>query len=262
MTDTAEPTLSPEPPISAPQEPPKEIEVEIHKVKPIHTWRDFLKELGTIVLGIIIAISLERLVESWRWAAEVKDAREAIAAEISANNSNILAFRAAIAPCVDRQISQADVILTALEAGAKSEKTTLFSAVPSSLIRDSEWQSERASQVLTHFPRAELALMSLYYAQMPNFIHWLTLEENAWHELGILQKPLAGMTASDLIRLRVNLDIARLNQYRIVLNARRLLGVSKQLGIPDQAPDPVRVKNYCTMSTEDYRRYRSSQNLR
>src|SRR5690242_6016589 len=56
MSDTVEPP----PPIATPEE----THVEIHKVKPIHTWRDFLKELGTIVLGIIIAISLEHLVQS------------------------------------------------------------------------------------------------------------------------------------------------------------------------------------------------------
>ncbi len=34
-----------------PEEPPKETDMDIHKLKPIHSWRDFLKELGTIVLG-------------------------------------------------------------------------------------------------------------------------------------------------------------------------------------------------------------------
>lgn len=238
--------------------------MEIHKVKPIHTWRDFLKELGTIVLGIIIAISLEHLVQSWNWDHEVKLARQALTAEISANNLNILAFRVAAAPCVDRHISQVDAILTALEAGAGPEKIA-FSPVrrsPSSLMRDSEWQAERASQVLTHFPRSELALMSRYYAQLDDFKSWMTQETSAWSELSVLQKPLAGMTTSDLIRLRVNLDIAKDSEFRIVLNAGRQLGVSKQLGLPSPAVDPVRLKNYCTTSTEEYRNYRRSQDLR
>ncbi len=235
--------------------------MEIHKVKPIHSWRDFLKELGTIVLGIIIAISLEHLVQSWHWDQEVKLAREALQAEITANNSNILAFRVAIVPCVEREIRRVDTILTALEAGTKPEFTPLH-RTPSSLIRDSEWQAERASQVLTHFHRAELALMSRYYAQLDDFRNWMTQETNAWSELSVLQKPLAAMTTSDLIRLRVNLDIAKDSQFRIVLNAGRQLGVSKQLGIPAPAVDPVRVKNYCTMSTERYRDYRRSQDLR
>ena len=98
--------------------------MEIHKVKPIHSWRDFGKELGTIVLGIIIAISLEYLVESWHWSHEVKIARQSLAAEIAANDNNVFTFRVDAASCVDRQISQADAVLTALEAGTKPEKIT------------------------------------------------------------------------------------------------------------------------------------------
>lgn len=238
--------------------------MEIHKVKPIHTWRDFLKELGTIVLGIIIAISLEHLVQSWHWDQEVKEARQALVAEMTANNVNILAFRVAVVPCVNRELNKVDAMLTALEAGTAPDKIAhqRFLRAPGSLIRDSEWQSERASQVLTHFPRAELALMSRYYAQLDDFKNWMTLENSAWSELSVLQKPLAGMTTSDLIRLRVNLDIAKDSEFRIVLNAGRQLGVGKQLGLPSPQVDPVRVKNYCTMSTEEYRRYRSSQDLR
>src|SRR3954463_14035841 len=61
---------------SPPIEPPEQPQMEIHRLKPIHSWRDFLKELGTIVLGITIAISLEQLVESWHWNSEVKIARQ------------------------------------------------------------------------------------------------------------------------------------------------------------------------------------------
>jgi len=254
MTDAIEPP----PPASPASEEPS---VEIHKVKPIHSWRDFLKELGTIVLGIVIAIGLEHLVESWHWDQEVKTARQSLAAEISANNRNLLAFRVAIAPCVDRQIREVDALLTALEEGRSPEKIAVFRPPSSSLTRDDEWQSERASQVLTHFPRAELALLNRYYAQMNDFSNWTRQEGNAWHELSVLQTPLAGIAKSDLMRLQVNFDIAKLDQYLIVLNANRQLRVSKQLDIPDPTVDPVRVKNYCTMNTDEYRRYRSTQDL-
>jgi len=243
-------------------EPPEDPQMHIHKLKPVHSWRDFLRELGTIVLGIIIAISLEHLVESWHWDSEVKIARQAIAAEITANNVNLFAFRVATAPCVDRKFSEADAILTALEARRKPGNITIFRPPSGSLTRNSEWESERASQVLTHFPRAELALMSRYYAQLPNFRDWVAAEGTAWQELIILQKPPAGITTSDLIRLRVNLTMARRMDNLVTVNAKRQLRLSKQLGIADPAPDPVRVKNYCTMSTEDYRRYRDSQDLR
>jgi len=260
MTDTAEPVPAPTPPPPIPT--PEESFVEIHKLKPIHSWRDFLKELGTIVLGIIIAISLEYLVESWHWDNEVKAARQAIRAEIAANNENILAFRVALAPCVDRQIAETDRNLATMEAGLDPPGFTSFNLPAVTLVKDGDWQAERASQVLTHFPRAELALMSGYYVQLPDFRSWGTQEGAAWRQLSALQKPSKGMTPSDLIRLRDALRAAQDAEFLIVSNAERQLRVSRQLGISDPTPDAVRIKNWCTMNPDDYRRYRRSQDLR
>jgi hypothetical protein len=61
MTDLAEPTPSPE------ETPP----VEIHKPKPVHNWREFLTELGTIVLGICIALGGEQALEWNHWRNQV-----------------------------------------------------------------------------------------------------------------------------------------------------------------------------------------------
>src|SRR4051812_40023471 len=130
--------------------------MEIPTPKPIHSWRDFLKEVGIIVLGIVIAIALEQLVQTWHWRGEVNIARQALAAEISANNRNFFARRIAIAPCVRRQIDAADAILTSLKARRRAGSFKTFRRGFTSLITDSEFEAQRASQVLTHFPRDEL----------------------------------------------------------------------------------------------------------
>jgi len=37
--------------------PPEDPPMEIHKPKPIHNWREFIKEVGIIVLGACIVLS-------------------------------------------------------------------------------------------------------------------------------------------------------------------------------------------------------------
>jgi len=248
------------PPLETPPEetPP----VEIHKPHAAKTWKEFFVELATITAGIVIALGLEQLVEHVRWQHEVTEGRKAVLAEIAANNDNLLGFRVAVAPCVDRQIREVDTMLTALEQRRKPPVMKDFRAPVGALIRDSEWQSERASQVLTHFPRAELALMSRYYGQLPDFRGFEQEELKPWQELSILRAPPAAMTASDLIRLRVSLATASYYERLIFVNAKRQLRLSQQLGIRYSGVDPVRVKNYCTMSPEDYQSYRDKQDLR
>jgi hypothetical protein len=248
----------------SPAEPPpsEEPRMEIHKPHAAKTWKEFFIELATITAGILIALALEQLVEYVHWRHEVEIGRAAILTEIAANNDNLLAFRVAVAPCVDRQIDELDGILTALEAGQKTAGITKFRAPVGALIRDSEWQSERASQVLTHFPRAELALMSRYYGQIPDIRGFEEKEGVPWQELSILRTPPTNLTGSDLIRLRVSLGTARYFERLIVINAKRQLGLSERLGVSSSGLDPVRVKNYCSMSAEEYQRYRDAQDLR
>jgi hypothetical protein len=44
----------------------------------IHSWRDFLVHMGTICLGLLIAIGLEQSVEAWHRAQEHHELREAL----------------------------------------------------------------------------------------------------------------------------------------------------------------------------------------
>ena len=56
--------------------------MEIHKPKAAHSWREFLTEIGTIVCGILIALSLEQAIEFTHWAEKVSAARHAIHREL------------------------------------------------------------------------------------------------------------------------------------------------------------------------------------
>lgn len=257
-------TAPPPDPVDAAPPPPahQESPLEIHKPHAAKSWKEFFIELGTITAGILIALGLEQLVEHVRWQYEVTEGRQAILAEIAANNDNLLGFRVAVAPCVDRQIHDIETTLAALERGEKPPGIKAFRPPPAALIRDSEWQSERASQVLIHFPRDELALMSRYYGQLPDFRGFEAEEGAPWRELSILQVPSTAITASDLIRLKVNLEAAKSFERVIVVNARRQLRLSEQLGVSVSGIDPVRVRNYCTMSAQDYLNVRDTQDLR
>jgi hypothetical protein len=97
MSDAVPPA---EPSLPASEEPP----MEIHKPKPVHNWREFLIELGTIVLGICIAISLEQFVEYLHWHHEVQVGRQALMEEIAVID-RFYARRVLIAPCLDRRLA-------------------------------------------------------------------------------------------------------------------------------------------------------------
>ena len=225
--------------------PPQEPPLEIHKPHAAKTWKEFFIELGTIVLGIIIAICLEQSVEWLRWQGEVSDARQAITAEIAANNQSFMARRIAIAPCLDRQAQEAENILDDLQAKREPGRFTMFHPQNGSLLNFSEWESQRAAQNLTHFPHQELELLGSYYDQLTDIKTWMVDEGQAWRVLTVLQYPPAEIGISDLLRLRTALENAKEMERLIVLNARRQLDRSRKLGILTKPYDQVLVAKYC-----------------
>src|SRR6185437_16951039 len=50
--------------------------MDIHKPKPWHGWREFLKEYAIIVVGVLTALGAESLVETMRWSHAVEGSRE------------------------------------------------------------------------------------------------------------------------------------------------------------------------------------------
>jgi hypothetical protein len=128
MSDAAEPA-------SPPEEPP----MEIHKPKPVHSWRELLTEIGVIVIGVAIALTAEQAVEWLHWQSEVTAARQAIHDEMGVNNASLFAFRLAIAPCLERQADEAGRILDDLEATRPPSHFMTFHNGYGAALRDSDW---------------------------------------------------------------------------------------------------------------------------
>ena len=59
--------------------------MEIHKPKPVRDWREFLSEMLVIVLGILIALSGEQLIETLQWRHEVRETETRLGRELGAN---------------------------------------------------------------------------------------------------------------------------------------------------------------------------------
>src|SRR3954469_6013594 len=95
---------------------PEDPQMDIHKPKPIHNWREFLKEVGIIVLGVSIALAGEQAVERWHEQRQYAEARQAMYDELSANLSNIR-LRAKNAACSLQRMQDVGAILDRAEAG-------------------------------------------------------------------------------------------------------------------------------------------------
>ena len=52
--------------------------MDIHKPKPVHSWRELLSEVGVVVIGIVIALTGEQAVEAVHHAEQRHELRQAL----------------------------------------------------------------------------------------------------------------------------------------------------------------------------------------
>lgn len=90
--------------------------MHFHLPKPLHGWREFAGEVGIIVLGVLIALGAEQLIETIRSRSEVAQFRSAVDHELA---SDLAAYRYRIEqePCVKRRLGELREWLAADRAG-------------------------------------------------------------------------------------------------------------------------------------------------
>jgi hypothetical protein len=219
--------------------------MHIHKPKIGHSLFEFLKELGTIVLGILIALSLEALVERIHWANEVRKGEAALRKEIAIND-RYFQERAAAAPCMQRRLQQTAALIE--EASAKGRLPQVDGVSPGGLgrlIEVSAWQSQQAAQVLVHYPDDELAGLSTYYTQTGQAEGWRNTEGGAWRTLSIMDGPAKRITDADVAGLRVSLQDARAMARIWESQSRPMMDLARKLGIKPLPIDSSYVARLC-----------------
>ncbi|MFX8887306.1 hypothetical protein ABTM83_19805, partial [Acinetobacter baumannii] len=75
--------------------------MEIHKPKPVHSWRELLSELGVVVVGIMIALGAEQVVETIHrdhQRAELREALRIDGEQAARDGRRVVAFADAMIP--------------------------------------------------------------------------------------------------------------------------------------------------------------------
>ena len=137
--------------------------MHFHLPKPLHGWRAFVGEVAIIVLGVLIALAGEQMVEAWRWHEKVGVVRASIMDELANDRARWEANIRGV-PCALRVIDRLDRwAANGAPAAATPNSAILRDQLSFFWMHSANWNLATASQALDHFPVTEqLALASLY----------------------------------------------------------------------------------------------------
>jgi len=167
----------------APDEPSKETDMHAHKPKPVHSWRELATEIVVIVIGVLIALSLEQAVENWREHKQYQEAREAMREELSFDVSNIRR-RGEFEPCTRRRMQEIAALLDRSESHQVFEASSWIGDAISTRVRFTAEPDASRSGLFTTEEQAT-------YGRMYSYLHSIDVEQDrerlAWARLRMLE---------------------------------------------------------------------------
>ena len=216
--------------------------MDIHKPKPWHSVREFLKEYVIIVVGVLTALGAEQLAEEIHWTHRVHGAEEAIRAELRQDERDGY-FILAVLPCEAAKLDEIEHDLTASrEQHALMPVVTPY-RVPLRPWSSDAWESARALQIVSHIPNERLQLYSFAYV-FPRALHQgMDKELAAKNALNTIAINNGRLQPAERDRLFQALVLTRDAQHGMQNAAMYLLSASKPLGLqlsPDERAAELR----------------------
>ncbi len=204
--------------------------MEIHRPRPWRGWREFLKEYGIIVLGVLTALALEQAVDALRWAHEIGDARQALGREITYNVKALKLIGVQDA-CMGQRLDA----LRRWAEGAGPRPDGVIRRPIYYTLETSAWDVANSGQVVAHFPLDQKLRFAQLYASFENERDTIAQERDAWQNIAaIAGEPK--LDDGDRRELRHAIGLARTIGPRRRGNAIFLLSESPHLAVDGPGP--------------------------
>ena len=211
--------------------------MDIHKPKPWHGWREFVKEIGTIVIGVLIALGAEAGVEAMHWAERTQKTEAHLRAEL-ANATVAAQVHIAQEPCEYAMLDRLQQVL--LQPGddwrppfaivGPDGVANAVLAAPIGGFQQQGWKNAQADGTANHLPQDQQMAFGEAYNLLATAQAVGEDEHSLGSELNSLAWPrrLDPASRTDYLRL-----VARLREdvRLMATSGRQILAQTKDVGV-------------------------------
>jgi hypothetical protein len=134
--------------------------LHVHLPKPLHGWREFAGEVGIIVVGVLIALGAEQVVETIHWHYKVEATEGAMRTELGDDLRWALQVKQ-FGRCADGFLNKFQAAVIAHDARTLRELASMRDApFPPAAWSYGTYNAAAASQVEDHLPGGRMASYS------------------------------------------------------------------------------------------------------
>jgi hypothetical protein len=205
--------------------------MHFHLPRPLHGWREFVGEVAIIVLGVLIALGAEQVVERWHWNEQVRSGRQALKSDFM----NIVA-NAEEREAEDRCI-RARLLFLRNILDTHPDSLPALGHIGSPATRTwypSTWSSLVASNVSTHMPPDEMLSYAGIADQARVAEEETQIELADWAVLFTMVGPARKLAPGEAAQLRRALSDAAYRLNEIYLMAPQMKKLIIDSGLLDR----------------------------
>jgi hypothetical protein len=125
--------------------------MEVHRPGATRSWREFISEIGIIVLGVLIALSAEQTVDYFRWSHKLGAAEESMRAELKSDLTFASEY-AIFAKCTDHYLDRLESDLLKRDTGDLNRLYELGPPFTSRPWTATAWDATLNAQLADHMP--------------------------------------------------------------------------------------------------------------
>jgi hypothetical protein len=222
--------------------------MHVHLPKPLHGWRAFAGEVGIIVLGVLIALGAEQVVQTAHERGQARDAESEVRGEL-AHNIAMLKSRWAVRACVKNRINELQKLIGSASGDGTISTPNWVGRPQFWTMQMARWEATSQSGRAALLPPDELALYGSLYSFMDN-VNALTAEEQMdWARLRGLEH-LQRLTPEMAFQLTNTLQEARYINWRMGIWTTQVETLARRLNLPAGRNDIPASRSACVpMST-------------
>jgi hypothetical protein len=157
--------------------------MHIHIPKALHGWREFLKEVGIIVIGVLIALAAEQAATSFRDREQVRHGEESL----TDNFARFVTLTAELNgqhPCLARRAAQIRDLIDRASAAGRLPAVGPIPEPPNRPWQIDTYDAMVASQAITHvahdravrYSRVAMSAIDLYEDAVAEWDEWGALQ--------------------------------------------------------------------------------------
>ena len=207
--------------------------MELKTLKPLHGWREFLGEVGVVLLGVLLALGAQQAMQDIQTRADERAFRQTIDHEIGLNLF-VYDVRARQFQCIARKVDELRDWLNRARSGAAVPP--IHPGLPATITPYRSAWDNRDADVFNHLPPRTRQKYAEFYDELASNWGLIEREQQDWMRLWPYAEP--GPISLDDRRI-IRPTLARVEGWNDVLKANFVLSrkIAEELKVKKAEPD-------------------------